>query len=297
MAETAMLTALSDFLAGLASLAPAPARVGVIAPVDSTQDLPAVVLEFLEVSRLEMGLGGGVDTVEGALAVQAEISLTNPTLPDVPDLDLLSEDRTRLTLPHGGLVRADATQGALGVADIQVQRGGQALTLTATPTTQNQYSADPLAGRLTFGSAQPASGTIRANYFVGAWEREMVRLEGLLRMTVLDTAGADVAAVSDQAIAALTGAARPAGLKRIALARLGPVGPVDPDRAQARPREADFSFAYDHVADRPLSAGGLIARVPITSTLRTVTIDPGSNVAVDGLENDTETFVGQEGDA
>ncbi|WP_299440851.1 hypothetical protein [uncultured Rhodospira sp.] len=296
MAETAMLTALSDFLTG-AGLTPAPAMVGVIDPANRAQDLPAIVLDLPEVARLEMGLGGGVDTVEGALAVETVISLTNPTVPEVPDLDLLSEDRLRLTLPHGGLVRADGTHGDLGTADIQVQRGGQALTLTSAPTTQNQYAADPLAGRLTFGSAQPASGTLRANYFVGSWEREMVRLEGVLRLTVLDVAGADVATVSDQAIAALTGAGRPAGLKRIALTRLGPVGPEIQDRARARTREADFRFAYDHVADRPLSAGGVIARVPITSTLRTVTVDPDTGVAVDGVETDTETFVGQEEDA
>ncbi|SDD81753.1 hypothetical protein [Rhodospira trueperi] len=297
MAETAMLTALSAFLAGPAGLSPAPAMAGVIDPVNDAQDLPALVLDLPSVTRLELGLGGGVETVEGALAVESTVSLTNPTLAEVPGLDLLSADRTRLTLPHGGLVRADGTTGPLGTADIQVRRGNQTLTLSAEPGTQAEYAVDPIAGRLTFGAAQPASGTIRASYFVGAWEREVIRLEGTLRLTVLDGSGTDVATLSDQTIAALTGESRPAGLRRIALVRLGAVGPENPARAGARAREAEFSFAYDHIADRPLSAGGVIARVPITSALRRASLDPDTGVVVEDTVHDTQTFVGHEGDA
>jgi hypothetical protein len=297
MAETAMLSALSDFLAGPAGLSPTPALVGVVDPVNRAQDLPALVLDLPAVARLEMGLGSGVETVEGALAVESAISLTNPTLPDVPGLDLLSDDRTELTLPHGGLARADGTAGPLGTADISVRRGNQTLTLTAEPTTQTEYAVDPAVGRLTFGAAQPGSGTLRASYFVGAWDREVVRLEGTLRLTVLAVGGADVAALCDAAVAALTGPARPAGLRRIALTGLGPVGPEIQERARARTREATFSFAYDHVADRPLSAGGVIARVPIASALRRASLDPATGVVVEDTVHDTQTSVGHEGDA
>ena len=124
MPEFAFIQALSAFLAGPAGLTPAPVQVGGALPSASDQ-APAVVLALQSVRRLRGGLGEGAETVEGILAWTSRIDLASPFLPGEPGFSLISPDRRTLTLPHGGLIRADGLDGALGPADIAVTVAGR----------------------------------------------------------------------------------------------------------------------------------------------------------------------------
>src|SRR6185436_6871488 len=112
---------------------PAPKLIGVVEPIDATE-LPALVVSIEQSQRLGNGLGErAVLVTQGALPWQAQINLANPVLPADPTFSLLSPDRLRLTLPHGGLVRVNGSSGSLGAADIQVLLNGAPRTLVSGP--------------------------------------------------------------------------------------------------------------------------------------------------------------------
>ena len=180
MPEFAFIQALSAFLAGPAGLTPAPVQVGGALPSEADQ-APAVVLALQSVRRLRGGLGEGAETVEGILAWTSRIDLASPFLPGEPDFSLISDDRRTLTLPHGGLIRADGLDGALGPADITVSVAGALRTLVAANPNAGQFTVDALTGQLTFGAALPASGEVVANYHLSQWERLAFLIAGELR--------------------------------------------------------------------------------------------------------------------
>jgi len=268
MAESAFLAAVQSYLAEQ-SLAPEPESLGLAEPAAS-EELPAIVLSLETSARRAVGLGERVATMAGALEHEASISLASPVLETDPTFTLLSEDRLSLILPHGGLVRADGSEGALGEADLTVRVGNTVRPVVSGTPSGAQVSCDPQVGRLTFATALPATGRVRARYFIGRWERRVALIEGVLRLDVCATSAGDVQALSDGAVAALLSAGARASIERllaIECRALSSIGPIETGFGNARRRTARFSFRYEQLIDQPESSGGIIARIPVTTLL------------------------------
>ncbi|HVR98498.1 MAG TPA: hypothetical protein VMW27_17925 [Thermoanaerobaculia bacterium] len=273
MAENAFLTAVSTFLRDRAGLSPAPARVGFAEPA-AADELPAVVLSLEEVQRLGGGIGERSQLMTGALAWREEIDLADPMLAGEPALDLVSSDRRRLTLPHGGLVRRDGSPGPLAGADLRVTVDGAPAAL----------QAEPEIGRLTFADPLPITGTVAAEYFLGQWERSVVRLYGVLRADACAATAAQAEGLSAGMVAALVSpAARPAiqRLESLGVLSLGSIGAAEPLAAGARRRTARFQFEFEHIVDRPESSGGVLQAIHVG--LKGLAADPEAVIFVDEI--------------
>ncbi len=279
MPETAFLDALLAYLAGLSgpvALLPAPALLGISEPA-AASDLPAVVLSLDGVRRLGAGLGErSLLITDSALPWQASIDLANPVLPEEPAFRLLSADRRTLTLPHGGLKRADGSDGLLGAADLSVRVGATVFAVVAAAPVGNQVQANAATGQLLFGAALPATGTLQASYVLGQWERRVTPIAGNVRLDLYGADGAAAVALSNAVLQALAGigAAQIRGLRKLALSQIGPVLVTDPAHASARRRTALLAFEYEHEINRPDSSGGLIQRVDIATVVDADTDQP-----------------------
>ena len=268
MIEQSLLDRFEVLVSGLA-LTPAPKLVGVIEPIAST-DLPALVVSIEQNKRLGNGLGERSILVnDGALPWKAEIALANPVLPADPTFSLLSEDRKRLTLPHGGLVRSNGASGALTAADIQVTVNAAPRTLVQGAPAAGEFSAEPMSGSLVFGEALPASGTVTANYFLGQWEQRIVRGQGMLRLAVFAADGPTVRDLSNKVLAALgdSGSSPLPGLSQFTVAEIGSIGAADPPIPDARRRVVRFRFEFEQEVNVPDSSGGIIQRIPVQAIL------------------------------
>lgn len=257
MAERAFLAAVRAHLSG-AGLVPAPALVGPAEP-ETADELPALVLSLDAAERPGSGLGEHTSLVVGALRWQAAVDLADPVLPGDPATRLLDPARRTLILPHGGLVRADGTEGPLGPGDLAVTVNGNT----------RSFTSDPASGTLTFAAALPATGTVAASYFVGQWERRVERLAGVLRVDACAATGAEAAALSDAALDALAGERVRQGVRRLlsfGVAGVSSIGAAEQD-TKLRRRTLRFSFVFEHEIDRPDSSGGVIRSIPITAHL------------------------------
>jgi hypothetical protein len=263
--ETDFVDAVQLYLSSPGLLQPAPVTVGIADPVQN-DDLPSVVLSLQKLARLGSGLGERSTVVTGgALSTQARIDLANPVLAEDPTVNLLSADRLQVTLPHGGLVRADGTIGSLGSADLVVTVAGlDRPVVTATPV-GNQVRPDPLIGRLVFATPLPATGLLVGQYFLGTWEQRVFRLSGTLQVAAWGASPAVVSALSTSVIAALgtTGSIGLQGLQELTLEELGTITSPSTTFPTARARVIRFAFEFEHEVNIPESSGGLIQRIPI----------------------------------
>jgi len=264
MIEQALLIGLEEVVKSLV-LSPAPKLIGVVEPIDATE-LPALVVSIEQSQRLGNGLGErAVLVTQGALPWQAQINLANPVLPADPTFSLLSPDRLRLTLPHGGLVRVNGSSGSLGAADIQVLLNGAPRTLVSGPPAAGEFSADALSGTLTFGDALPTTGNVQANYFLGQWEQRLVRSSGLLRLAVLAADAAAVQGLSDTILDRVGDAPTAVlpGLSQFGVAEIGSIGAADAPLVNARRRIVRFRFEFEQEINVPDASGGIIQRIPV----------------------------------
>lgn len=286
MPEFAFIDALSAFLSGPASLQPAPVQVGSALPV-GPDEAPAIVLALEKVRRLGGGLGEGAEPMTGVLSVFVEIDLAAPFLPGEPDFSLVSPDRTVLTLPHGGQIRADGLDGAPGAGDIGVGVAGVPQTLVAGDPAAGEFNLDGAMGQLRFGAPLPPAGPLNAGYHLGAWERRSFLIAGELLMTVRALSATDVATLSAGAARALSVTDAVPGLRHVRLTRLGPVQAQDAALAGTRGQTAHYDFEYQHLVDAPSSSGGIIRTIPLTSHLRVLRLDPLSGAAVQDTVTET----------
>jgi hypothetical protein len=275
LTETAFLTAVRDYLQGL-TLVPTPSLIDVAEP-NSDADLPAIVLSLESTERAGNGLGLRSALITGgALSWTATIDLANPVLPDDPTFKLLDDSRTVLILPHGGLVRQDGSSGALGPADLSVTVAGSPVTVVASNPAAGQLSADPLVGKLTFGTPLPAAGLLTAGYFLGQWEQRITRIRGVLRLDVCATNSDDVAALWDSLLTAVLSDDAKTSITRllnIDLTGLGSIGQTETAVALRR-RTGRFAFVFENEDNRPDSSGGVISRIPLISKVNVSVADP-----------------------
>lgn len=289
MAEIAFLNALSAYLAGPAGVTPALVATGYAVPGPG-DTFPSAALSLAKVERVDIGLGGGATEVsDGALQVISTIDLANPVLAGTEGFSLLDAPRTGLTLPHGGLIRADGLDGALSPSDITITVAGTPRDLVANSPGATEFTIDPQVGQVSFGVALPAAGALVATYRLGIWERSTTLIRGVLDVACWDTGAAQLASVSDQVVRAILGAVDTLpGLQKLTLLSLGPIGDFQVVDPFARARPAQFRFEYEHVVDVPISSGGIIARVAITAELTAFIRDPGSGAMIETTVIETD---------
>jgi hypothetical protein len=291
MSESAFLGAVGAFLTSQAGLSPAPAGIGTAEP-DDAAGMPAVILSLEQLKRPGNGIGERSALItDGALPWSATIDLANPVHPEEPGFNLLSADRRTLTLLHGGLVQAEGGDGPLGPDDLTVTVAGTPQTVVTGAPAAGQVRAEPLVGRLIFGTPLPAAGNVAAGYFLGQWEQRTTRLAGTLRVDVRDPATAAVGTISDGIATALQGPLAPVHIRRLhrmALTDMSSVGTADPLRANSRVRSLRFAFDIEQEVNRPESSGGIIQRIPVTTRLQSSTADPASGVITTTTVEETD---------
>lgn len=268
MIATEFLRVIADYLLNDAGLNPVPKSVGIADPVVSGE-LPAIVLSLTRIRRLGNGLGERSQLINDKLPWTVRINLANPVLPEEPSFRLLSTDRRELILPHGGLVRADGSQGPLLPPDLSVSVEGNSLTVVDGIPAADQVRADPQVGRLFFATQLPEIGNVTVNYFLGQWEQRVSRIAGMLRVSVRDTDAVVVRDLSAAVVDALEpqGTMAVAGLKEMNLVTLGNIQPPDSALANSRARVAVLSFEFELQINRPESSGGIILRIPVEDNL------------------------------
>ena len=114
-------TAIADFLAP--RLVPPPVSIGGGEPF-GVQELPAIAMSMSDVAVSGAGVGGNATSVTtGALPIRVDIDLADPVLRFPDDtVDILSEDRLELTVPHGPLVTSDGDDTVpLAVTDFSIE--------------------------------------------------------------------------------------------------------------------------------------------------------------------------------
>ena len=284
MAELAFLAAVRTYLTSRPFTPPVAAnRIGAIEPV-SSGDLPCIVLSLASSSRRRVGLGDRSELMTGALPVDVEIDLADPTLPDDPTFTLIDDTRRAVTLPHGGLVRADGDEAVtpLTGADVTVLLNDAPLTVVPGVPAAGQVNVDPIAGLLVTGSALPPAGTLDISYFLGQWERRVERIAGELRLDACAATGAVAADLGAQSVERLLAPEAPREIVQLSSIELVALGSVEQRLATPPPggggvthfrRTAQFAFEFQHLIDRVESSGGVIRTIPVTTRLEAVRVD------------------------
>jgi len=265
MIEKTLMDAFVTLVNGL-SLSPVPKLVGVIEPA-ATEELPALVVAIEQSERLGNGLGDRSALItRGALPWQMTVNLASPVLPGATDVTLVSEDRSQLNLPYGGLVRKTGANGALSAADITLTLDGTPLTLAASAPGAGQFAVEPLGGVLSFGTPLGHAGTLVCAFFLGQWEQRVARGGGVLRLSVFAANATEARDASDAVLLALARTRSPfAGASRFDVAEIGSVGAAA--MAGASVRVLRFHFEFEQAINEPDSSGGIIQRIPVQALL------------------------------
>lgn len=266
-AERAFLEVIQSWLSD-AELTPEPSTVGAVEPTVS--ELPAIVLSLETTRRAPGGVGRRSDPMTGALAWQVSIDLTNPFLPGDAEFRLVSDDKTLLTLPHGGLVRHDGSDGTLAASDLSVKVKGAAQIVVDHPPGAGEVEPDPAVGQLTFGTALPDDGSVDVSYFLGQWEQRLERIDGTLRVDVCAVLGSDSEALAGAVLDELTddeARRRVRGLYQLDAISVGSVGALE-TASGGRRCSLRFAFVFENEVNRPESSGGIIHGIPVTTVLQ-----------------------------
>ncbi len=242
-------------------------RVDDIAPAGAA-DLPCAVLSLDDVEESLAGLGRTPrGTRTGALRLTAAINLADPVL-DLgggEELNLLSDDRRTLTVPHGPLVRSDGTPDPpFGPGDVTATDGAP-FTVVAGAPVGRQVQVDPAEGTLLFGTELAATGRLEITYHVGQWDTVTTRVQGTLSVQVV-AGSAGSAATTSRAIADALASPDP-GVRTVPLSW----GAVQPgalaDDTGSRSQILTYHLYAELEEPVLTSGGGVIAQVAVTGFL------------------------------
>lgn len=230
-------------------------------------DVPSVAVSLLDASQRLQGIGRTPrGPRRGALAVRDRVDLTDPVLRvDGDEVELLSPDRRELLVAHGPMVQLDGSEPPpLSGDDLTVVVAGEPVTVVTADPQPGQVRADAGLGRLLFGSALPATGTVIVDYRIGVWDVESVRFEGTLAVDVYDEDTAGTTALTRQVAEAL--ARPPAAFPRLRPASWGAASGFRPAQGPLR-RAQRLTYAFDFDLEVPSlpTGGGIIRRVAVTS--------------------------------
>ena len=232
-------------------------------------ELPAVVLSLTAAESLGAGIGGQPrGTVSGALALNAEVDLTDPVLrfDSGESVELLSPDRRTLQLPHSPLVDADGGDiGPLAPGAVTLQRGAQVFTLVDGAPAAGQVQVERDTGIATFGAPLPATGVLQAAYFIGQWEADTARFLATLQADVFASGAAPLDTLSRQVADAM---ARHTvdGLSQVTPLAWGAMAAPGRPAGNTLHRLLSWRCRFEYDDPRILTGGGPIRGVAVTLT-------------------------------
>ena len=267
MALDKLQTAIVDFLAP--RLDPPMISIGGGRPRVAAE-VPAIAMSMDNVTVAGAGVGANATSVMvGTLPITSHIDLADPVLGFPHEtVDLVSGDRLSLTVPHGPLVKADGDDNdPLEAADMTIGIDGAPLTFAPESPSAGEFSVDQDAGLIALGDPLPAAGELTANYFVGRWEVETVRVSGALHMDLFIRTIASVEDLTQQVFALLATHAI-AGLRKINATAMTTIDAPSRPRGNTRTRRISFEFTYELATPRIPTGGGVISTVDFTSQLQ-----------------------------
>ena len=247
-------------------------RVGVILP-NTVTELPAITLSLAELACSKVGVGGNPSNlVKGSMQISLTVDLANPvvTFPDNEAVNLLSEDRTALQIPHQPLVDRDGSRPEfLEQSDLTVTFDGTGVIVVQTPPQDGECRLNTVTGLLEFGVAPPVTGALVVLYRIGQWEAETTRCSGLLQVDIFADGAANTEQLSNEVLVALSSKTQNImkGLTRLSPVTWGAIErPVAP-RGQTRNRTLRYSFTFDHEQPVISTGGGPIQIIDVWSAM------------------------------
>ena len=247
-------------------------RVGVVRP-NTVTELPTVTLSLAELACCKVGVGGNPSNlVKGSMQLALTVDLANPVVifPDNEAVNLLSDDRTTLQIPHQPLVdRNGSSPEFLEQSDLTVTLDGTGVIVVQTPPLDGQCRLNTVNGILEFGAALSATGALVILYRIGQWEAETTRCSGLLQVDIFAAGAANTEQLSNEVLVALS--SKTQNIMK-GLTRLSPVTwsaierPASP-RGQTWLRTLGYSFTFDHEQPVISTGGGPIQIIDVWSAM------------------------------
>ena len=181
--------------------------VGVVRP-NTVTEVPAVTLSLAELKCSKVGVGGNPSNlVKGSMQISLSVDPANPVVvfPDNEAVNLLSNDRTTLQVPHQPLVDRNGSRPEfLEQSDLTVTIDGTGVIVVQTPPLEGECRLNTLTGSLEFGEALPLIGALVILYRIGQWEAETTRCSGLLQVDIYATGAVDTEQLSNEVLLALS---------------------------------------------------------------------------------------------
>ncbi len=246
--------------------------VGAVRP-SKVSELPAVTLSMAELTCAKVGVGGNPSNlVHGSMQIALTLDLADPVIlfPDNEAVNLLSEDRITVQIPHQPLVDLNgASPEFLDQSDITATLDDTAVTVVPTPPQNGQCRLHTATGIMEFGAALPATGQLVILYRIGQWEAETTRCSGLLQVDVFASGAADTEQLSNDIAVALS--RKPHNIMR-GLTRLSPVtwGAIETPAApkgNTMLRTLRYNFTFDHEQPVISTGGGPIRIIDVWSAM------------------------------
>lgn len=271
------MIALQDFVNSLASFLSGRVttslfRVGVIRP-NTVAELPAVTLSLSELQCSKVGVGGNpANLVRGSLQLGLTVDLANPLIvfPDSEAVNLLSDDRMSLQIPHQPLVDRNGSRPEfLEPDDLAVTLDGTGVDVVQTEPQEGQCRLNTFTGILEFGAVLAGTGALVILYHIGQWEAETTRCRGLLQVDVFASGATDTEQLSNEVLLALADKTQNImqGLTRLSPVTWGAiVKPVAP-KGDTWLRTAGYSFTFDHEQPVISTGGGPIQIIDVWSAM------------------------------
>jgi hypothetical protein len=236
-------------------------------PPASPSEVPRITVSVDGAAASVRGLGRvPAPPMEGALRVGTSVDLTDPVLHlQGEDVDLLSDDRRVLQLPHGAVVRQGGDDlPPYGTTDLLVRLGATMFVPVHATPGAGEVQLDIPTGTLTFPSPLPASGVVELGYFVGLWEIQVERFTATLLVDIAHDDVDEHETLTAAVERALTGSWPPAsGMRSIEQVGVAPAVPIAGLAAANRTQRLTFTVAVERVEPLIRTSGGPIRSIEI----------------------------------
>ncbi len=247
-------------------------EVGAARP-SAEAEVPAVTLSMTELICTTVGVGGNPSNlVHGSMPLSLSLDLKNPvmTFPDSETVNLLSEDRKGLQIPHQPLVDINGSSPEyLHQNDISVNIDSDNVPVTQTIPGPGQCRLNGTTGILEFGTALGATGSLLVQYRIGQWEAETTRCTGLLQVDIFEIGKTKTADLSDGVAIALSQKPQDimGGLTKLSPVTWGAIERPATPIGNTMLRTLSYSFIFDHEQPVLSTGGGPIRVIDVRSEM------------------------------
>lgn len=246
--------------------------VGTVLP-HAAEEIPAVTLSMSQLDCATVGVGGSPGKmVQGVMPVSLTLDLANPviTFPGNETVNLLSEDRMNLQIPHHPLVDNDGSSPEyLQQSDVSVTVDAVDLAVTQTEPESGQCRLSGTTGVMELGTPLGVSGELIVFYRIGQWETQITRCSGLLQVdvfgqdtTATESLSNEVAALLSQNLQEIMN-----GLTRLSPVTWGAIEKPAVPKGNTMRRTLCYSFNFDHEQSVLGTGGGPIRVIDVSSEM------------------------------